>query len=442
MKRILVLGIGPLAIENSQTFHSGGNRAWHLTQPLLEKGFEVVMVCMRVTDSAGAPRPDEEIITRDNLTYYSCHETKCFANDDYLRQIIEKHQPDAIIGACDYPASRACAVAGNLPVWADIHGYPMGEAQAKAYHYNEPGYIHHFWNIHRPALFRGDRFSVTSERQRMALTGELGAMGRLNHKTFGEDLATTIPIAWDPNTPYQHTTRSKDDPFTVFFCGGYNLWCDVETLYRTLEIAMQQDPRIRFLGTGGLIEGHDEKTYPKFEAMVNASQFKNRFDLRGWVPREKLETCYQQANLGINCDLICNESLIGARNRITEWMARGVPILTSLMTEISQILFYKGAALTVPPVNPALMASEIILAANHPEKLANLSQQARKIFEESYTYPRTVGALIEWCKNPVRSGDGEEPPVILDYRREQQIQADAARDTSWRSKIKRKLGMG
>lgn len=440
MKRILVLGIGPLAIENPQTFHSGGNRAWHLTQPLLDKGFEVVMICMRVTGSSDAQRPDEEVIIRENLTYYSCHETRCFANDDYLRQKIAKHQPDAIIGACDYPASRACKVAGGLPVWADIHGYPMGEAQAKAFHYDEPGYIHHFWNIHRPALFRGDRFSVTSERQRMALIGELGAMGRLNHKTFSEDIATTIPIAWDPKTPYQHISRNKDDPFTVFFCGGYNLWCDVENLFCALELAMEKDERIRFLGTGGLIEGHDEKTYPKFEAMVNASQFKDRFDLRGWVSRDELEQCYSLAHLGVNYDLVCYESLIGARNRITEWMARGVPILTTLTTEISQILFYKGAALTVPPENPQLMANEIILAANHPDKLESLSQQARKIFEESYTYPRTVGALIEWCKNPLRSEDADAAPVILDYRREEQIQADAARDTHWLRKVKRLLG--
>ncbi len=439
MKRIMIFGIGPLALENPQTFHSGGNRAWHLTQPLLEKGFEVVMVCMRVTDSTSANRDLEETISQETLTYYSCHETKCFADDDYLKEKIAKHQPDAIIGACDYPASRACQAAGDIPVWADIHGYPMGEAQAKAFHYDEPGYIHHFWNIHRPALFRGDRFSVTSERQRMALIGELGAMGRLNHKTFSQDLATTIPIAWDPNTPYQHNSRGKDDPFTVFFCGGYNLWCDVENLFHAIELAMEQDGRIRFLSTGGLIEGHDEKTYPKFEALVKQSKFKDRFNLRGWVSRDELEQCYHKAHLGINCDLVCYESLVGARNRITEWMARGVPVLTTLTTEISQIIFYKGAALTVPPQNPELMANEIILAANHPDKLEKLAQEARAIFEESYTYRRTVGDLIEWCKNPVRSGDASAPPVVLDYRREEQMRADEKRENRWLTQVKRLL---
>ena len=133
MKKIMILGLGPLATEPSVKFHGGGNRAWHFTQPLLEAGFEVQLICMRITDSSQPVQPDE-IERRDgNLTLVSVDEIRCFAQDDYLRGRIARFQPDALIGACDYPAARACAVAGDRPVWADIHGYPMGEAQAKAY---------------------------------------------------------------------------------------------------------------------------------------------------------------------------------------------------------------------------------------------------------------------------------------------------------------------
>ena len=285
MRRIMIFGIGPIAIENSQKFHAGGNRAWHLAKPLLDEGFEIILICMRVTNKDSQNIPLEECSKNGNLTYYSVDEIACFANDEYLVKKINQHKPDAIIGACDYPAARATAVAGKLPVWADIHGYPMGEAQAKAYHYNEQGYIHHFWNIHREVLRKADRFSVTSERQRMALIGELGVMGRMNGYTFEEQLVTQIPIAWDPSTPYLFNSRLKEDPFIVFFSGGYNLWCDVETLFQGLEIAMRKNPLIRFLSTGGAIEGHDDKTYPKFQQLISNSLHKDRYDLKGWVSR-------------------------------------------------------------------------------------------------------------------------------------------------------------
>jgi len=416
MKRILILGIGPLATENPKKFHGGGNRAWHLTKPLLDHGLEVVLICMRVTDKTAADPPPEECVRHENLTYFAVDEVRCFADDDYLRGKIAEHRPDALVGACGYPAARAAATAGALPLWADIHGYPMGEAQAKAFHYREPGYVHHFWNIHRPALFRGDRFSVTSERQKMVLIGELGAMGRLNPYTFGESLAIQIPIAWDEQTPFHLRRRKKDDPLVVFFSGGYNLWCDVDTLFRGLEIAMERDARIRFLSTGGAIDGHDEKTYPRFHCLVKQSRFRERFDLRGWVEREELERCQNEAHLGINVDLSCYETYIGARNRITEFMAQGIPILTTLGTEISQILFYKNMALTAPIGDPQALANEILLAANHPEKMEQMAEHARKLFETQYTYHHTTGEFLRWCEEPVHSGDFGHPPLWLDYR--------------------------
>src|SRR5690606_31459300 len=113
---------------------------------------------------------------------------------------------------------------------------------------------------------------------------------------------------------------------------------------------------IRFLSTGGVIDGHDEKTYPRFQRMVEQSDLRDRFDLRGWVSPEELTEIQRMAHLGINVDLPCYETLIGARNRLTEFMARGIPILTTLCSEISQILHYKSLVLSVPTQNPDILA--------------------------------------------------------------------------------------
>ena len=415
MNRIMVLGIGPLSIEDSTTFHAGGNRAWHLTKALLDEGFEVVLVCMGIT--GGDAQTGLERVKEDGrLTYILCDELQCFARDEYLQEKINAYQPCALVGACDYPAARACAVAGALPVWADIHGYPMGEAQAKAYHENEPGFLHHFWNIHRQALLRADRFSVTSERQRMATLGELGAMGRLNPGVFCEDLVCEIPIAWDPRTPYAPPQRQRNEPLTVFSCGGYNHWCDEATLFAGLERAMQRDERIRFLSTGGAIAGHDERTYPRFLQRVEASPYRERFDLRGWVPKAELAQCYAQAHVGITVDLPCVESLIGARNRITEWMARGLPVIATRMPEISEVLHHNDAALTTPTGDAEALADAIVEAAEQPERMQEKAQRARQLFEARYTYQPSTKALSAWCRNPQRSGDALHAPVILDYR--------------------------
>jgi len=405
MPHFLVFGIGPIPLEGSRLFHAGGNRAWHLTDALRSAGHRVTLLCMRVTSH---DNPDREIhrLEQSDLTYVSVDEVTHFADDGFLREFVEQVKPDALVGACAYPAARAAAIAGDLPLWVDLHGYNMGEAQAKAFRDGEDGYRFHYLDRYRPALERGDRFSVTSEPHRHALIGELGILGRLNRFTFGEDLIHTIPIGWALVPVLRKPRRTASDPLIVYWSGGFNTWCDVETMVRGLNSAMDRDQRIRFLSTGGAIDGHDEKTYPEFLKRVESSPHRGRFDTRGWVPTEELPGIQEVADLGINVDRFCYETLIGARNRITEMMARGIPVLSTLGSEISHVLRREFLGLTAPIGEPGQLAEQMLWAADHPDDIQSMAHSAREFFERNYTYSATAKPLTDWAEEPVRSGDG------------------------------------
>ncbi len=413
MPHFLVFGIGPIPLEGARLFHAGGNRAWHLTDALRHANHQVTLLCMRVTSH---DNPDREIhrLEQPGLTYVSVDEVTHFAKDEFLRDFVEQTNPDALVGACAYPAARAATAAGDRPFWVDLHGYNMGEAQAKAFREDEDGYRFHYFDRYRPALERGDRFSVTSEPHRHALIGELGVLGRLNRYTFEEDLIHTIPIGWSTVPVRGKPQRAADDPFVVFWSGGFNTWCDVETMATALQTAMQRDQRIRFLSTGGAIDGHDEKTYPEFLKRVESSPQRDRFDIRGWIPTEELPRIQETVDLGINVDRFCYETLIGARNRITEMMARGIPVLSTLGSEISHVLNDNACGLTAPIGKPEQLAEQILWAADHPEELQEITKKARRYFEGHYTYSTTAQPLIEWAEKPTRSGDGgREVPMLF-----------------------------
>ena len=413
MADLLVFGIGPVPLEGARLFHAGGNRAWHLATALQQAGHQVTLLCMRVTTQGDR---DTEIyeMKHGDLVYVSVDEVTHFADDGFVQRFVREVDPDALVGVCAYPAARAAIAAGDRPLWVDLHGYHMGEAQAKAFRDGEDGFRFHFWERYRPALERGDRFSVTSEPHRYALIGELGVLGRLNRHTLGEDLIHTIPIAWLAVPFRVMRQRSVSDPLAVFWSGGFNTWCDVHTLVQALERAMERDERIRFLSTGGAIEGHDEKTYPEFQKLVEASPFRQRFDLRGWIPTEDLPAIQSQVDLGINVDRFCYETLVGARNRITEMMARGLPLLTTLGTEISRVLHDHSCALVAPIGNTEALAERMVWAADHPEELEEIARKARRLFEERYTYTATAKPLVAWAERPVRAGDaGKDVPSLL-----------------------------
>ena len=412
MAHILILGVGPIPLEKSRLFHAGGNRAWHLADALRGAGHQVTMLCMRVT-AGGVSNRQIERTEKEDLVYVSVDEVAHFADDSFLRRFVEETRPDILVGACAYPAARGAVVAGDLPLWVDLHGYQMGEAQVKAFRDEEDGFRFHFWDRYRPALERGDRFSTTSEPHRYAVIGELGAIGRLNRHTFGEDMVHTIPIGWATLPMREKALRKPEDPFTVFYSGGFNTWCDVQTLFHGVESAMRKDSRIRFLSTGGAIDGHDEATYPDFQRLVEASPFRDRFDLRGWVPSEDLPGIQEQADLFINVDRFCYETLIGARNRITEMMVRGIPVLSTLGTEISWILQENTCGLGAPIGDSEALSQRILCAADHPHDLQEMAQRARRLFEERFTYKATAKPLLEWAETPVRAGDAGKGVVLF-----------------------------
>jgi hypothetical protein len=66
--------------------------------------------------------------------------------------------------------------------------------------------------------------------------------------------------------------------------------------------------------------------------------------------------------------------------------------------------------------DPDLLANEILLAANHPEKMESMTQKARNYFDCHYTFHHTMQELQAWCKAPCHSGDFDHPSVRLDYR--------------------------
>ena len=58
-----------------------------------------------------------------------------------MQQKAEEFSPDAIVGVNTYPASRAAALDIDKPMWCDLNGWVMAEAQAKTHVYQDNRYL-------------------------------------------------------------------------------------------------------------------------------------------------------------------------------------------------------------------------------------------------------------------------------------------------------------
>lgn len=414
-RRILILGIGPIPLDNPEFMHGTCWRSWQLTKALLDDGHDVFLICFRVLGTPGArDRSAKKDIQQGRLRYVSLTEAE-FVHLPLIRQYVGEYRPDCVVGANTYPSSVLAQIDPEVPFWADINGYYMGEAQAKAARYDDDDYVKHYWDIQLPVLLNADRFSVASGPQKSVLIGELDLLGRLNRHTFGYEFIGVIPNGREQTKaePAEPQIRGKivpEDAFVVLWLGGYNLWYDMDTLFAGLECAMERNSRIHYVSTGGAIEGQDEVTFLRFREKIDASPHRGRFHFLGWVPWDRLDACCRECDVGLNVDADCYEVLFGARNRITDMMRLGLPVVTTVATEITEVVAREACGWGFDVSDPETMAKTLTAAADHPAEVARRSDNARRYFERHYTAGEASRCLREWVAGtPRKAPDWRQP---------------------------------
>jgi glycosyltransferase involved in cell wall biosynthesis len=418
MSKILAFGIGPLPFENQTKFYGSSIRTWHFVKPLLEQGHEICLIAMQLPDPYHELNLDK-LIKRDITDipseakpwiYYSVDELSVFRDLQFLQQVHDEFQPDGLLGINTHAAWMTGQIKSDKPFWADLNGYSMAEAQIKSFQMKDDKWVDYFWEQEKTIIHRADIFSTVSLPQKYALIGELATINRLNAATSNYDFVHHIPNSIE-NQEWQHTKtvlRGKDvtdSDFVILWSGSYNTWTNIEFLFNGLTKAMEINPRIKFVSTGGKIDGHDDTTYPRLVEMVNQSPLRDRFILKGWIPLEDVPNYYFETDLGLNIDGNNYEVVFGARNRLNSMMKAGLPILTSLGSEITYVLDKERLALTFPIGDVEKFANRILWAAEHREELKHMGLKSKHYIFDTWTFEKTTRSVQTWAKKPVHAPD-------------------------------------
>jgi glycosyltransferase involved in cell wall biosynthesis len=387
----------------------------HLATALTRAGHELLVIAVHNDSSASESQAGGTGTCRidgSTVTLLDVRESTFDAAGTAAR--VNAFAPEAVVGVTALGASLACRLRTRAPLWADVFGDVMAEAQAKAYvHANDAGLLR-FWTVLQPVLERADHFSAVSRAQADALIGQLGLAGRLGAATAGTELVSVIPCAAEPPAPAAGGTGAEGDPpvpsfaagaFVVLWTGSFNTWCDVDTLLDGLEHAMRNDASIVFLATGGAVPGHDERTARRFESRVRASAFADRMHLLGWVAPETVEACSALANVGVVVERDIYERRLGSENRVVQWMARGLPCITTARSELGKCLSARGLALECKAGDAQSLAARLLEAARDRARLASMGEACRAYCQEHFTFERTAAPLSEWCSAPMHAAD-------------------------------------
>ncbi len=411
--------------------YAPGTRTWQLARPLVAAGHAVCVACSRIPGAYSGGLPEVAELERAGAVIYTL-ERSVFDAGRLLPELVTAFMPDVLVGASALPSRRAAELAGDRPLWVDLFGDPMAESQAKAAidsvafaplrgDVGDPrrtrrGDMAYFY-LMSDLLARGDAFAAVSERQRHAVIGQLGLAGRLNHATHGLELVHTVPCAlWQgrcdasDGPPLEDTAPSDvaAEDFVVLWSGGFNTWGDVDTLFEALELAMGEDPSIRFVSTGAEISGHDEDSYGRFTARVEGSKLRPRFLLKGRLPASEAGRYLARADLGVVTEKAVYERFLGSSARVVDWLGRGLPLVCTDVSELGATLAAEDLALTYAPGDVHGLAARIAGASADRDRLRRLGRRGRAFAEERWTFERTTEPLRRWVEGAERLPDAAE----------------------------------
>jgi len=407
LSKVLLIGFNPPQLLKDTKIEAAHYRTWQFLQPLIDDGHEICLCAGARGEPALSNAQDMPAEWRGQVRYHPMPFGRV-GWQPLLQAAHDSFQPDCIVAVNYFQCLYATRLKTDRPIWMDLYGEIFTLIQAANFRTQTDRGLQTTIEFVRDILQTGDAFSGCSLPQQHAIVGELGMAGRLNRHTFGFEFAHTVLPGAPPipkQMPARPTTRTllqplgiAPDDFVVLWCGGYNTWTDVDTLFKGLEQAMAAAPRLHYVSVGASTYAGPDNVYERFCNMAKQSRFAERFHLLGWRPWSEMKQFYAESNVGINIDALHYETIYGTRTRLVEMIASGLPVVTSLGAELSYLLQARDAALTFAVGDATNLGRQLATLAAQPERCRALAQAAYSYAADALSFATTTLPLRQWVR--------------------------------------------
>lgn len=203
--------------------------------------------------------------------------------------------------------------------------------------------------------------------------------------TCSESDLKSARIWWD-----ERGIKEDSHKMRVMFVGSHMAVFDFEPLRIAAEEFQKQNKPVEFVicGEGG---SSDE-----LRKLLKSAQ--NVF-FPGWIDRPKIETLAERSQAALipyqNLDAF-QRSL---PNKVIDSLALGMPILSPLCGEVANLINTYEVGLRYSEDTGKTLIDCIQILMNHPELQQRLSSNAKKRFEEEFTYEKVYGSLVQHLEN-------------------------------------------
>lgn len=375
MNSVVLIGYGPDPLKSLER-SAFSLRTWMFEKALLDSGFEVEKILFSKSNHNGC------------LNINSASDRKIA-----LKKVKQSNSLVVIGSGFDICKMICKWNLKNKYVVSDLNGWTASEIQARSFFDDSNVLVDRFCKVEKEILLGSDFVTTVSTAQKFAILGELNILGKLTKETF---LHSNVSAVANKGLSFDLSgMEAKDsDKFKILWLGGFNNWADEQTLFEGISLLMDRFDFVELTVTGGTIRGVNDKKFENFKQLVENSKHADKFKLLNWAKASLIPQIISESHLGLNCDLDCVETWTGARNRINEMIANGLPVVSSRGSEVAAELETHKIGALFESGNPRDLAFVIELAINGQWKIW---KQNAKNFEYSFD---DFEEMLKYCLNP------------------------------------------
>ena len=181
------------------------------------------------------------------------------------------------------------------------------------------------------------------------------------------------------------------DSVVVAFVGTFSAAFNLKTVIDVAQnLSAARDSRIKFV-----IVGDGVQTSTLRELVIGL----NNIVFTGWLDKSSIDEILKVSSVGLAP--YSSEGLITLPNKPFEYMAAGLPILSSLEGELKAIIEQEGIGLQYKASDPIDLKDKIMWFLDHPEETQVMGQRAKTLFEKKYRSDIVYANLVQHLKTIV-----------------------------------------
>ncbi|MEN3052322.1 MAG: glycosyltransferase family 4 protein [Candidatus Methanosuratincola petrocarbonis] len=271
----------------------------------------------------------------------------------------------------------------NTKIIYDVHGDPIEEARLVSL-YSSDIFGFAFWHSTIMELIgrkKSDYFIACSN----VLHNQLLRYGIEKSKIItiynGVDIHNFFPIPRSPKSGL---------PFTVTYAGRFQKWQGIDLLLEAAQLLKDVPILFRFIGF------HKDEVMLKREIKAKLG---NRAELIDAVPRSFLNQYLSKTDLLIIPRIRHHALEVAFPTKFAEYLATGLPIITTDVGEIAQLVRQHHCGFVCPPF-PHDLADAIVSAMQmDPKTLSILGHNARTLAETRFNLETIQNLYYNFIKN-------------------------------------------